>query len=230
MKELGNNLLYEDAIPINSSPSSFAWNDTMELFAHQNNMAIGLFDCRRSEYVSKTSNLPHLLDILISEKIFSLADEIIGHITPEKRPLIKMSVFGTFSSSHYAGKIKILMKSTPVSFNEYLDPQIYLNSVRDISHLLSGRGFWIRMSFGEEVFCWFSTQEKIVFHDVISNREKEVIQLLAQGKHLICIADELGISINTVKNHLKACCNRLFTRNNVGLIQLCFLNDILTVA
>lgn len=212
---------------INVPPSPLSMDTLLESFAIQNNMATGLFDCEHLNYISHSSNLSYLLNREVTDRVFSLAMEFIDRIAPEKRSLIRMSVCGTFPSAYSAGGMNILMKSTPVSFDEYHIPQTYLNSVRDIFHLISGEGFWLRVSFGDEVLCWFSTQKKILFHDVIFAREKEVIELLVQGKHLICIADELGISINTVKNHLKACCNRLFTRNNVGLIQLCFLNDIL---
>ena len=51
--------------------------------------------------------------------------------------------------------------------------------------------------------------------DVLSNREREVLILLAEGLSNGEIADELGIAVNTVRNHVHSVLEKLGARNRV---------------
>ena len=54
----------------------------------------------------------------------------------------------------------------------------------------------------------------------ISKREKEIVELLAQGLTQKEIADKLYISIRTVETHIKNCTQKLDARNTVNLISI----------
>lgn len=49
-------------------------------------------------------------------------------------------------------------------------------------------------------------------------REQQVIQLLAEGKLYKEVADELSITMDTVKKHCKNCYKKLDARNKVEAI------------
>ena len=51
--------------------------------------------------------------------------------------------------------------------------------------------------------------------DVLSNREKEVLILLAEGLSNGEIGEELGIALNTVRNHVHSILEKLGARNRV---------------
>ncbi|MCL4151486.1 UNVERIFIED_CONTAM: hypothetical protein GTU68_050582 [Idotea baltica] len=54
----------------------------------------------------------------------------------------------------------------------------------------------------------------------ISKREKEIVELLAQGLTQKEIANRLFISIRTVETHIKNCTQKLDARNTVNLISI----------
>lgn len=61
-------------------------------------------------------------------------------------------------------------------------------------------------------------------HTPLTNREQEVLQLVAKGKTNKDIAQELFISENTVKNHLKNILQKLQLDNRVQLTSYAFEN------
>ncbi|HZK19163.1 MAG TPA: helix-turn-helix transcriptional regulator, partial [Treponemataceae bacterium] len=54
----------------------------------------------------------------------------------------------------------------------------------------------------------------------ISEREKEIISLLLQGKSNIEIGNSLFISVNTVKSHLKNIYKKMSLKNRLQLVSL----------
>lgn len=53
----------------------------------------------------------------------------------------------------------------------------------------------------------------------LTHREEEALQALGTGKTDAEIASEMGISINTLKTHLKSLYRKLEVRNRVEAIQ-----------
>lgn len=206
--------------------SVFKYN-ILESFAAQSSTAIGVFDGKFLNYIYHTSNLPGLIHKMSMKRSIALLEQqLIPFVPKQKRSLITTSICG---SLYPGSKRKILLQSSPLTFDEEHFPELYLESVRNVTHLVSGEGFWLRMNYGEETICWFPNRKKLWKHDILSKREKEVISLLAKDKPLACIGDELEISIHTVKNHLKTASARLFARNNNSLVQLSILSGILTI-
>lgn len=54
----------------------------------------------------------------------------------------------------------------------------------------------------------------------LSDREKEVLQLIVSGKPYKCIADDLGISERTVKFHKASACRKLGVRTAAELTAI----------
>jgi DNA-binding NarL/FixJ family response regulator len=82
--------------------------------------------------------------------------------------------------------------------------------VEDIFAICSGE---TRVSQGlMHVLLAYAKDETIVYKqdiDLLTMREKEVLELLASGKMNQEIAKDLSISINTVKNHVKSILSKL---------------------
>ena len=51
--------------------------------------------------------------------------------------------------------------------------------------------------------------------EILSAREREVLLLLAEGLSNVEIADQLGIAVNTVRNHVRSILEKLGLRNRV---------------
>lgn len=67
-------------------------------------------------------------------------------------------------------------------------------------------------------------EERPAIEILLSTREREVIELLAEGGSNREIANTLFISENTVKSHLKRICSKLNTDNRVDLARHVLLN------
>jgi len=55
--------------------------------------------------------------------------------------------------------------------------------------------------------------------DPLTSREREVLQLIAEGKTTTEIADLLGISVKTVESHRTRLMEKLDIRQTAGLVR-----------
>lgn len=74
------------------------------------------------------------------------------------------------------------------------------------------------------------TLNKMAFQEHISNREQEVLKLVAFEHTAQEIATQLYISINTVKTHKKNLLDKLDVRNMAGLVRKGFELGILQLS
>ncbi len=122
---------------------------------------------------------------------------------------------------------RVGMQVYPVCWDQ--DDRVHwagLNSTQDIKHLLGGEGFWIRVSSGDKVFTYFSSNDKITNRDIVTTTELEVIKMWGQGMDVPAIAEAKENSIHTVNNQFKSARNRLLARDNTALLELCVLAGI----
>jgi DNA-binding NarL/FixJ family response regulator len=70
------------------------------------------------------------------------------------------------------------------------------------------------------------TSEEMTLFDCLSNREKEVLKLIAQGKINRQIADLLFISVRTVESHRASLLKKLKQSNTAALIKFATENEL----
>lgn len=112
----------------------------------------------------------------------------------------------------------------PIEFNAQNNPTVLMMSFQEVSHLVKGEDYCIRGIFGEDdkkVFVYYSKEDRTIDSEIISEREREVLQYISQGLDTKQIAGELKISTNTVDNHRRNMLARTGTRDTTALIQLC---------
>lgn len=100
----------------------------------------------------------------------------------------------------------------------------------DITHLMKSDFWWARYSCGrhnEIVFYTHSTDIKYNRQDILSNREKEVLQLISKGLESKQIAAQLFISPETVEKHRKNMIARTGARDTTALMQLAKMASII---
>jgi DNA-binding CsgD family transcriptional regulator len=103
-------------------------------------------------------------------------------------------------------------------------------SIDNISHLMRGDFYWGRITYGTDtthIHHLFSADNKDIPHDIISVREKDVLQLAAQGLESSEIAKKLFISSFTVDNHRRNMIAKTGVRDLTSLIQICKMNGII---
>lgn len=63
-------------------------------------------------------------------------------------------------------------------------------------------------------------------HDLLSDREMLVLHNIAKGKSLTEIADDLGLSVNTVSTYRARIIKKLNLKNNAGIIRYALDNNL----
>jgi DNA-binding CsgD family transcriptional regulator len=102
-------------------------------------------------------------------------------------------------------------------------------AITEISHLIKSDFYWMRAEFGlkEKQTHYFSSQDyKNHSYDIISEREKDVLKLVALGMESKEIADVLDISSHTVNNHRRNMITRTGARDTTALIHICKMGGI----
>ncbi len=118
----------------------------------------------------------------------------------------------------------------PIEFNDQKNPTLIMMSIQEVAHLVKGDTYCIRGVFGNEnkkTFVYYSNEEKTIDNDIISDREREVLQYISQGFDTKRVAIEMKISPNTVDNHRRNMLARTGMRDTTALIQLCRMIGIL---
>jgi DNA-binding NarL/FixJ family response regulator len=72
----------------------------------------------------------------------------------------------------------------------------------------------------------FAGQKQPVCDNKLSEREKEVLQLISQGLGNKEIGEKLFISESTVKNHLRNILDKLHLQNRMQLIAFAYKNGL----
>ena len=96
--------------------------------------------------------------------------------------------------------------------------------VEDASHLLKGDFYWARCSCSEtgQFFGYYNSNKKSEnSQDIISEREKEILLLIAKGYSSKEIAEQLFIAQNTVDRHRKNMIARTGAKNTTALVHIC---------
>jgi len=130
------------------------------------------------------------------------------------------------------GKLKtFFVKQKMLSFTEDSKPLLSFMEIEEITSIFKGNFVWSRMTaeYGEEIYtrAFFSKGNKKEYGDLVSDREMEILQLVAQHKNSIEISEILGISKNTVERHRKNMVARAGVVDMTGLIYVCRLCQLI---
>jgi DNA-binding CsgD family transcriptional regulator len=125
---------------------------------------------------------------------------------------------------------RLMIRYSPLELDENSITRTSIISINDVTHLMKSDFYWGRMVYGDEEHYkehFISNVAIKQSHDIISNREKEVLRLIAKGLESKDIARELFISSGTVDNHRKNMIARTGARDTTALVQLCLSCDII---
>jgi DNA-binding CsgD family transcriptional regulator len=135
-----------------------------------------------------------------------------------------ISTWGLKLSHKQGREMRWYMNVIPLEFDASHNPRLILLTIQNITHLIKGDDYWIRGVFGEnekKVFVYHSNDDRTFEQEIISDREKEVLDYISQGLDTKQIAILMNISPNTVDNHRRNMLARTGTRDTTALIQLC---------
>ena len=122
------------------------------------------------------------------------------------------------------GTIKLLIQQYFIEPDNNKSPLRVISTIQDVSHFMKGDSYCFRIIYGDKhqhIYVYHSNENKVsTQNDILSNREMEILQLIAQGKDTDNIADTLFISRNTVNNHRQNMIDKLNAKDTTALVEL----------
>jgi len=134
---------------------------------------------------------------------------------------VNILVFTIYSEEHYA--IRFLKAGASGYVNKESDAIVIIEAIN--TALMGG------MYYSKEILEKYVASKNRNFasspHELLSNREYEVMLLIASGKRMTYIATELMISVKTVSTHKMRIFEKMNINSNSDLTQYASENNIL---
>jgi two-component system, NarL family, invasion response regulator UvrY len=137
----------------------------------------------------------------------------------ECKPGIPVLMLSIYDEELYA--IRALKAGASGYLNKNSIPEELINVIR---HIQSGRKY-INHETAEMLL---KLKEKKMPHETLSNREFSIFILLAQGKSVSQIADQLSIATTTVSTHRSRILEKLHFTNNADLTKYAIQHHLIT--
>ena len=247
LEEIFNNAVQDDEIGKYSSEEMVRYFSFLEDYSQRNKLSLCLVNKHTLHYEYRTQGFYDLWQVNegeVPEKvpdlmasvfdnpadfvmIMQLNEKVLCNFdTPEK--FLFTTTFCGVKTKTFTGKpVKLLSHNIPLKLDGEWQHKIHFCENRDVSHLFDSDHFWVRFVICGEVFHYLSTYDVLYRKEILSKSELTCVAEWASGLGLNEIASKLFISLNTVKNHLKAARNKLGARDNTALVELCKFAGIL---
>jgi two-component system, NarL family, invasion response regulator UvrY len=155
--------------------------------------------------------------IMLEEKIIDILKNI--KVRFPDLPLILYTLTHSDQLAIRALKVGI---SGYLCFNSSID-----EFAKAIEKVLSG-GLYIPLILAEYLALNLKRNGERKLHDALTNREFQVMNMIATGKSIGEIATELYISKNTISNHRTHILKKLKLKNNYEITMYAYKNKLLT--
>ena len=147
--------------------------------------------------------------------------EVLKHIKSE-RPKLPVLILSMQPEEHYAAR---LLKAGAAGYlSKESAPSELVNAVMKVS---SG-GRYVSAAIAERLAFEIGTPTSEKPHERLSDREFQIFQMIAIGKGLTQIADELGVSVKTVSTHRTRILAKLAIKNNAELVHYALKQGLIT--
>ncbi len=146
--------------------------------------------------------------------------EILKQIKNEK-PEISVLILSMYPEEQYA--VRALKAGASGYLTKESAPQELIQAIQKIS---SGRKY-ITPSLAEKLANDFDKDYEKPLHESLSDREFQVIRLLAKGKTVKEIGEELFLSIKTVSTYRTRILEKMELKNNAELIHYAIRNKLI---
>jgi DNA-binding NarL/FixJ family response regulator len=140
----------------------------------------------------------------------------IRRIRPEARILI----LTMFSEDQYA--VRAIRAGAAGFLTKEAAPEKLVDAVRK----LAAGGRFVSAELAETLASVIAGEAKGPPHELLSNRELEILKLIGSGKTVSQIADELGLSVKTVSTHRTRILRKMLMKSNAELTHYAVKNRL----
>jgi len=136
------------------------------------------------------------------------------------KPELPVLVFTVFPEEQYA--VRILKAGAAGYLNKESEPEEMLDAIRKVSQ---GRKY-ISPGLAELLAANLDISGETPIHDSLSDREFQVMCMIASGKTISDIAKELSLSINTISTYRIRILEKLNLKNNAEITHYALKNRL----
>jgi DNA-binding NarL/FixJ family response regulator len=138
-------------------------------------------------------------------------------------PQVPALILSMFSEEQYG--LRALKAGAAGYLKKVSAPTELVSAIRKI---VNG-GKYINQSLAEKLADEYDSDRKERMHDKLSNREYQIMCLIASGKSAEEIALDLSISINTVYTYRNRILEKMHLKSNVELTQYALQNKLIEI-
>jgi DNA-binding NarL/FixJ family response regulator len=136
------------------------------------------------------------------------------------RPALPVLVVSMHPEEQYA--VRALKAGASGYLTKESAPEEMLLAIRKVS----GGGKYVSVSLGENLASMLQGDGQLLSHQALSNREYQVLRLIASGKTVSEIGQELSLSVKTVSTYRARILEKLRMKNNAELIRYATENQL----
>jgi len=143
------------------------------------------------------------------------------HDLKQLRPNLPVLVLSMHPEDQYAKRV--LKAGAAGYMNKETAPE---ELVKAVGKVLSG-GRYVSAALAEKLASDLSADTERLSHERLSNREFEVLRMIASGKTISQIAEELHLSVTTVSTHRARILEKMGMANNAELMRYAMRNALI---
>lgn len=153
-------------------------------------------------------------DIIISDVLTCVNEHTcLSTFAKKNYPAIPVLIVSSYPDERYA------LSSIRAGIDGFLDRETSAEELlKAVERLLLGRKY-IAPCISEQMMRWLTSEQEEPPHNVLSNREFEVLCLIAAGKSVKDIASLLSVSISTVSTYRCRIMEKLNVKSSVEIIR-----------
>lgn len=171
------------------------------------------------ELVQKDSYHIIILDISMPGRSGLEALKDLKKIKPDL-PVLILSMFG---EDQYG--LRAIKAGASGYLKKVSAPTELVAAIRNIV----GGGKYINQSLAEKLVSGYGQKTKLILHEKLSDREYQIMCLIASGKSTEEIANDLSISVQTVYTYRNRILEKMNLKSNVELAQYVIQNKLIEI-
>ena len=220
-----NNRLHFSIFNHRTQVTEYSTDNTMDLFGFSKEVFLKKGTAALIEAMNDEQSK------ILSECIGRLKDFI--YVMKEEEIIDNINIFycGITYNHPQKGITKLLCQQVIFESDEMKMPKRELSVIRDISHLIKKDACWFKADITTSQKTHYLTYKgentEFLKTNILSEREKEILGFIAQGKEADFIAKELFLSKVTINNHRQNMLNKLGAKDSTALVQLSKLTQII---
>lgn len=139
----------------------------------------------------------------------------------QEKPELPVLIFTMFPEEQYA--VRVIKAGASGYLNKECKPNELIEAIRKVA---SGRKY-ISPALAELLASTLEMGDGKPLHETLSDREFQVMYMIASGKTISEIANELFLSINTISTYRNRILEKMGMKNNVELTHYALKNRLI---